>query len=86
MIDTVLTQVIAEVKKKTGLNPYTEHLDIYTHIDMSATKRLVDIVHTDDYDCFPDDAFQTGDSMTDPDNGQVLATIGGRKTGDVRLA
>ncbi len=24
--------------------------------------------------------------MTDPDNGQVLAQIGGRKTGDVRLA
>lgn len=53
---------------------------------MSAQKRLYDIVNTDDYVSFPDDAFQTGVTMTDPDNGQVLAQIGGRKTGDVRLA
>ena len=86
VIDSYLTQVIAEVKKKTGLNPYTDNLDIYTNIDMSAQKRLYDIVNTDDYVSFPDDAFQTGVTMTDPDNGQVLAQIGGRKTGDVRLA
>jgi len=86
IIDSYLTQVIAEVKKKTGLNPYTDNLDIYTNIDMSAQRRLYDIVNTDDYVSFPDDSFQTGVTMTDPDNGEVLAQIGGRKTGDVRLA
>ncbi|EPC12139.1 PBP1A family penicillin-binding protein [Lacticaseibacillus paracasei] len=86
VIDSYLTQVIAEVKKKTGLNPYTDNLDIYTNIDMGAQRRLYDIVNTDEYVNFPDDAFQTGVTMTDPNNGQVLAQIGGRKTGDVRLA
>ncbi len=86
IVDSYLTGVIKEVKKKTGENPYTSGMKIYTNLDMNAQTRLYDIVNSDQYVNFPDNKFQTAVTMTDPNNGAVLAQIGGRKTGNVRLA
>jgi penicillin-binding protein 1A len=74
------------VKKRTGLNPYTAGLRIYTNLDMSAQKRLYSIVNSDKYVAFPDNKLQTAVTMTNPNNGRVVAQIGGRKTGNVKLA
>ncbi|WP_203623313.1 MULTISPECIES: transglycosylase domain-containing protein [unclassified Lacticaseibacillus] len=86
VIDSYLTSVIKEVKAKTGVDPYSENLKIYTNIDMKAQQRLYDIVNTDKYVQFPNDSLQTAVTITNPNNGNVIAQIGGRKTGDVRLA
>ncbi len=86
IVDAYLTQVIKEVKKRTGLNPYTAGLRIYTNLDMSAQKRLYSIVNSDKYVAFPDNKLQTAVTMTNPNNGRVVAQIGGRKTGNVKLA
>ncbi|KRM56041.1 transglycosylase domain-containing protein [Lacticaseibacillus sharpeae] len=82
--DSYLTSVIKEVKKRTGLNPYTAGMKIYTNLDLSAQKRLYKIVNSDKYVQFPGDTFQTAVTMTNPETGQVTAQIGGRKTGDVQ--
>lgn len=86
IVDSYLTEVIKEVKKRTGLNPYTAGLKIYTNLDMSAQKRLYKIVNSNDYVTFPDDKLQTAVTVTNPNNGKVVAQIGGRKTGNVKLA
>ncbi|WP_125696458.1 PBP1A family penicillin-binding protein [Lacticaseibacillus yichunensis] len=85
VIDSYLTEVIAEVKKKMNANPYTDGLKIYTNLNMKAQKRLYEIVNSDDYVTFPDNKMQVAVTMTDPNTGNVIAQIGGRKTGDVRL-
>ncbi len=86
IIDSYLSSVIKEVKKRTGLNPYTSGMKIYTNLDLDAQKKLYKIVNDDSNVAFPDDKFQTAVTMTDPNTGKVLAQIGGRKTGDVKLA
>ena len=83
--DAYISQVVAEVKKKTGLNPYTDGLKIHTNLNMKVQKRLYDIVNTDNYVSFPDDLLQTGVTMTDVKTGKVTAMIGGRKTGNVQF-
>ncbi|MFD0897233.1 PBP1A family penicillin-binding protein [Loigolactobacillus binensis] len=83
--DAYVSQVVAEVKKKTGLNPYTDGLKIYTNLNLKAQQRLYDIVNTDNYVSFPDNLLQTGVTMTDVKTGKVTAMIGGRKTGNVQF-
>lgn len=83
--DAYVSQVVAEVKKKTGLNPYTDGLKIHTNLNMKIQRRLYDIVNTNNYVNFPDNLLQTGVTMTDTKTGKVLAMIGGRKTGDVQF-
>ncbi|ANK62916.1 penicillin-binding protein [Loigolactobacillus backii] len=84
-IDAYVSQVIAEVKRKTGLNPYTSGLKIHTNLNLDVQKRLYNIVNSNDYVNFPDDLLQTGVTMTNVKNGKVMAMIGGRKQGDVQL-
>lgn len=79
-IDAYVSQVISEVKKKTGLNPYTAGLKIYTNLNLKLQKRLYDIVNTNNYVNFPNNAMQTGVTMTNVNNGKVMAMIGGRKS------
>ncbi len=86
IVDSYVTGVIKEVKKKTGENPYTSGMKIYTNLDMKAQTRLYNLVNSDEYITFPDNKFQTAVTMTNPNSGKVLAQIGGRKNGNVRLA
>lgn len=80
--DSYIKQVIAEIKKK-GYDPYKDSLKVYTNLDMGVQQHLYDIVNTDKYIYFPDDDFQIATTIIDPNNGNVVAMIGGRKTGDV---
>ncbi|WP_054723377.1 PBP1A family penicillin-binding protein [Lacticaseibacillus nasuensis] len=85
IIDPYLVQVIAEVKKKLQVNPYTTSMKIYTNLDMSAQTRLYDIVNSNKYVTFTNNKMQEAVTMTDPNTGAVLAQSGGRKLGNVRL-
>lgn len=86
IIDAYLTSVIAEVKKKMNVNPYTSGLKIYTNLDMSAQTKLYDLVNTSSDITYPSDKMQVAVTMTDPNTGKVIAQIGGRKLGNVSLA
>ncbi|WP_367370092.1 transglycosylase domain-containing protein [Latilactobacillus curvatus] len=82
--DAYVKEVLADLKKK-GYDPYTAGLKVYTNINMDAQRKLYDIVNNDSSIPFPDDQLQTAVSITDPNNGRIVAMIGGRKTGDVQL-
>ncbi len=80
--DPYIKQVIEEAKKK-GYDPYKDSLQIYTNLDMAIQKRLYEIANSDEYLNFPDNNIQVASTVIDPDNGNVVAMLGGRKTGDV---
>lgn len=80
VIDAYLKQVYAELKTK-GYNTTTGGLKVYTNLDMDAQQHLYDIVNGYNYVSFPSDKFQVGSTIVNPNNGQVVAMIGGRKTG-----
>ncbi len=86
IVDNYLKEVIAEVKEKTGKNVYTDGLDVYTNLDLSAQNQLYSIINSDDYVSYPDDDFQAAVTVVDVKTGQVKAQIGGRKiASDVQL-
>lgn len=80
--DNYIKQVIAEVKKLTDKDIYSDGLEIYTNIEPDAQKELYDILNNDNRLLFPGDDFQTAVTVLDAHNGQVLAQIGGRKIAD----
>ncbi|WP_179395436.1 transglycosylase domain-containing protein [Lacticaseibacillus absianus] len=86
VIDSYLTEVIKQVKAKLDVDPYAENLKIYTNMDYETQKKLYDLVNNDESIGFDDDKLQTAVTLSDPKTGAVIAQIGGRKTGDVRLA
>ncbi|WP_262314659.1 transglycosylase domain-containing protein [Lacticaseibacillus parakribbianus] len=86
VIDAYLTQVIKQVKAKLHVDPYAENLKIYTNLDYNVQKKLYEIVNDGQDVVFPDNKIQTAVTMTNPQTGAVVAQIGGRKTGNVRLA
>lgn len=84
VLDPYLKQVIDDVKAK-GYNPYIDNLKIYTNVNYDIQKRLYDLANAED-GVFSNDLMQTGVAITNPNNGQVVAMLGGRKLGNVRLA
>ena len=76
--DPYVKQVIEEAKKK-GYDPYKDSLQIYTNLDMTIQKRLYEIANSDEYLNFPDDNIQVASTVIDPDNGNVVAMLGGRR-------
>ncbi|MEJ1314397.1 PBP1A family penicillin-binding protein [Latilactobacillus sakei] len=82
--DAYVKEVITDLKKK-GYDPYKDGLKVYTNIDMDAQKKLYNTVNDDTTVQFPDDKMQTAVTITNPNNGKIVAMIGGRKTGDVQL-
>ena len=82
VIDAYLKQVYAELKAK-GYNTTTGGLKVYTNLDMGAQKKLYNIVNGTAYVNFPSSKFQVGSTIVNPNNGKVVAMIGGRKTGNV---
>lgn len=77
--DNYLTEVIAEVKAKTGKDVYTDGLEVHTNIDIAAQKQLYDIVNSNQYVMYPDDEMQVAATLMDVNTGKVTAQIGGRK-------
>lgn len=80
--DAYLKQVIQEAEDK-GYNPYKGNLKIYTNLDMNAQKYLYNLANTDDEIAYPDDRLQVASTVVNPNNGKIVAMIGGRKTGNV---
>lgn len=78
MFDSYLVEVLEEVEEKTGLDPATAGLTIYTNIDMEAQQTAFDIANSEDYINFPDNELQTAISLVDVNTGQVKALVGGR--------
>lgn len=76
--DNYLTEVIKEVKKKTGKDPFTDGLSIYTNMDDGAQKKLYEIANSGAAVGFSDDEMQTAATLIDPNSGAVLAQIGRR--------
>lgn len=69
--------VISEVKEKTGENPYTTPMDIYTTMDRDAQK-LSDSLSDGEGVVYPDERFQTGFSAVNNQTGAILALGAGR--------
>lgn len=80
--DSYIKEVIEAAESK-GYKPYSQSLKIYTNLNMDIQKRMYEIANTDNYLYFPNDKIQIASTVIDPNNGKVVAMIGGRKTGDV---
>lgn len=84
VFDPYVKEVLAEIERKTNLDPYTSGLTIYTNIDMDAQQRLYDIVNSDEYVTIEDEEIQTGISLVDVNTGQLKA-LGGARDQEVQL-
>ncbi|CAJ1178649.1 bifunctional glycosyltransferase transpeptidase penicillin-binding protein 1A [Companilactobacillus paralimentarius DSM 13238 = JCM 10415] len=82
--DPYIKEAITEVKKK-GFDPYRDNLKITVNMDYDAQKRLYNIVNSSNYVSFPDSKMQVGASVVNPNNGKVVAMIGGRNLGNVQF-
>lgn len=80
--DAYIKEVINDAKKK-GYDPYKDSLKIYTNIDMKTQEHLYDLANSNSAIAYPDDKLQVASTVVNPNNGKVVAMIGGRKTGDV---
>ena len=82
--DAYLQEVIKAIKKK-GYDPYRDNLTVKTNLDLSTQKKVYDLVNGSSV-VFPDDTIQTGITIMDPNNGDVVAMVGNRKVGNVQMA
>ena len=69
--------VVEEVKDKTGDNPYTTPMDIYTTMDKES-QELSDKLCNGEGVSYPDERFQTGFAVMNNQTGAILALGGGR--------
>ena len=72
-IDTV----VAEIKDKYGVNPYTTSLKVYTNLDRSKQEGVDNVLNGVTY-TWKDDKVQTGVAVLDVETGKVLAVGAGR--------
>lgn len=77
-IDPYIKETIEEVKK-LGYDPFADGLRIYTNLNSNLQNKAYELVNNDESVKFPDDQMQVALSVVDPNNGHVLAQIGGRK-------
>lgn len=80
VVDAYVKQVLAELEAK-GYNPYTDGLHVHTNLDLDAQEHLYDAANNS-VD-FQSNKMQAGVAVTDPHNGQIIAMLGGRHTGNV---
>ncbi|WP_057765393.1 transglycosylase domain-containing protein [Companilactobacillus tucceti] len=82
--DPYIKEAITEVKKK-GFDPYRDNLKITVNMDYDAQKKLYNIVNSSSYVQFQDSKMQVGASIVDPNNGKVVAMIGGRNLENIQF-
>lgn len=82
--DPYIKEAITEVKKK-GFDPYRDNLKITVNMDYDAQRKLYNIVNSSNYVQFPDSKMQVGASIVNPNNGKVVAMVGGRNLGDIQF-
>lgn len=77
--------VIDEVEEKTGYNPYTTGMKIYTNLDTGKQEMMNDIMNGKTW-TWKDDKVQAGVSIVDVNTGALVAVGGGRnRTGERQL-
>ncbi|GAA3636359.1 PBP1A family penicillin-binding protein [Lactobacillus hamsteri] len=81
--DPYIKEVIAEVKAK-GFDPYNDNLKITVNIDQKAQNKLYQLAN-DGSVPFTNDKMQIGATVVDPNNGHVVAILGGRHLPSVQL-
>ena len=69
--------VADEVEEKTGYNPYTTSMDIYTTLDTQKQDYINSIIDGSNYS-WENDVVQTGIAVTNIKDGSVVAISGGR--------
>ncbi|KRN88901.1 transglycosylase domain-containing protein [Ligilactobacillus ceti] len=79
--DPYLKQVILDAKKK-GYDPYAGSLKIYTNLDMKIQKKMYDVANNNVSIHFPNNRMQIAATIINPNNGKVVAMLGGRKIPD----
>ncbi|SCB74349.1 PBP1A family penicillin-binding protein [Weissella bombi] len=62
-----------------GYDLNKDGLVVQTNLNPKVQQRAYDVANTNDYVQWTDDMMQVGLTVTDPNNGQVIAQIGGRK-------
>ena len=62
-----------------GYDLNKDGLVVQTNLDSDVQQRAYDVANTDDYVAWKYDLMQVGLTVTNPNNGQVMAQIGGRK-------
>lgn len=81
-VDAYASSVITQLRK-LGYKPESAGLKIYTYLNLKLQKKAYNVVNSNKYVSFPSNKFQVGLTMTDPNNGHVVAQIGGRKSSTV---
>ncbi|WP_295728111.1 transglycosylase domain-containing protein [uncultured Limosilactobacillus sp.] len=79
VIDAYVKEVLAQLEQK-GYNPQTDGLQVHTNMDLGAQKKLYDSANNSV--SFQSNQMQTGVAVTNPRNGQIVAMLGGRHTGN----
>lgn len=79
VVDAYVKQILGQLEAQ-GYNPYNDGLQVHTSLDLGAQKHLYDAANDGSVN-FQDDQEQVGVAVTNPHNGQVVAMLGGRKTG-----
>lgn len=80
VIDAYVKEVLAQLEQK-GYNPQTDGLQVHTNMDLGAQKKLYDAANNSV--SFQSGQMQTGVAVTNPRNGQIVAMLGGRHTGNI---
>lgn len=80
IMDAYIQQVLEEVKTKTNLDPYTQGISIYTHLDTGAQRQLSEILNTNNYITWNDNNIQAAVTIISPKTGAIVAMVGGRNT------
>lgn len=81
--DPYIKEVISEVKSK-GFDPYNDNLKITINIDQKAQNKLYQLANNGEVP-FTNDKMQIGATVVDPNNGHVVAILGGRHLPSVQL-
>ena len=76
--------VIDEVEEKTGMNPYTTGMKIYTNLDTGKQNFLSDIMAGRTW-AWKDDKVQAGIAIVDVNTGALVAVGGGRNQNGERV-
>ena len=80
VVDPYVKQVLADLQAQ-GYDPYSDGLKVHTNLDLDAQQHLYDAANKNVQ--FQNDKMQAGVAVTDPHNGQIIAMLGGRHTGNI---
>ena len=81
--DPYIKEVTSEVKSK-GFDPYNDNLKITINIDQKAQNKLYELANNSSVP-FTNNKMQIGATVIDPNNGHVVAILGGRHLPSVQL-